>query len=156
VHPRLIQSVQTVQQTINASMPRERLVAFTGGAFGLLGLVLAGIGLFGVAALAVAQRTREIAIQRALGATGWNVVRVTIRDTMVVLVVGLAAGSVAAAIGAQLGRHQVSGLLFGVEATDWMNLVTANAMLVAVAFGACLVPALRATRVDPLTAIRQE
>jgi predicted permease len=156
VHPRLIESVHTVQQTIDASMPRERLVAFTGGAFGLLGLVLAGIGLFGVAALAVAQRTREIAIQRALGATGWTIVGVTIRDTVMVLMAGLVAGSVVAAIGARLWQHQVSGLLFGVEATDWMNLVAANLLLVAVALGACLVPALRATRVDPLTAIRQE
>jgi ABC-type antimicrobial peptide transport system permease subunit len=118
--------------------------------------VLAGIGLVGVAALAVAQRTREIAIQRALGATGWTIVGVTIRDTVMVLMAGLVAGSVVAAIGARLWQHQVSGLLFGVEATDWMNLVAANLLLVAVALGACLVPALRATRVDPLTAIRQE
>jgi predicted permease len=156
VHPRLVDSVHTVEQTIAASMPRERLVAFTGGAFGLLGLVLAGIGLFGVAALAVAQRTREIAIQRALGASGWNVVGATLRDAAVVLAAGLIAGSLAASIGAQIGRHQISGLLFGLEATDWVNLVGANALLIAVALAACLVPALRATHVDPLTAIRQE
>ena len=73
-----------------------------------------------------------------------------------VLVIGLAAGSIAAAIGARIGRHQVSGLLFGVDATDWTSLAVANMVLLAVALAACVVPALRAIRVDRLTAIRHE
>ncbi len=156
VNPRLPVSIRTVDDVVNRSIARERLVAMTSGFFGVLGLALSGIGLFGVAAFAVVRRTSELGLRMALGATPWHAVRESLRETMHVFGWGLIAGSVAALAAARIAGRFISGLLFGLEATDWMNVAAAVTVMVVIAAAACVVPALRASRIDPLTAIRYE
>jgi predicted permease len=156
VHPRLFVAVRTADDALARSISRERMVAATSGFFGLVGLALAGIGLFGVAASAVAHRTSELGLRLALGATRWNVVRETLRGTARVFAGGLAAGIAAVAIASRLIAHLVADLLVGLEATDWMVVGAATLALLVVAILAAVLPAHRAARVDPLTAIRGE
>jgi putative ABC transport system permease protein len=156
VDPRLFVAVRTPDEALNRSIARERMVAATSGFFGLAGLVLAGMGLFGVAASAVAHRTRELGLRLALGASRWNVVREALRGTGLVFAAGLATGIATVAIASRAIDHLVAGLLIGLRTTDWAVVgVAAMAMLVAAAL-ASILPALRAARVDPLTAIRSE
>ena len=91
-----------MREEIARDMTRERLVAVTSGFFGLLALLLVAIGIFGVASSTVAQRTNELGIRLALGATRWSVIRESLRDTMVVFAVGLVVGVLAAVVGLQL------------------------------------------------------
>jgi putative ABC transport system permease protein len=155
VNPRLLLSVGNMQDVIGRSMAQERMVA-AGAFFGALGLVLAGIGLFGVASFTVAQRTSEFGIRIALGASRWDVIRESLRDTTLVFALGLIAGGAAALAGARLAAGMISGLLFGLTATDWASIAGAGVLMFAVALAACAVPALGAARVDPLQAIRYE
>ena len=156
VNPQLFVAVRTADDARARSISRERMVAATSGFFGLVGLALAGIGLFGVAASAVAHRTSELGLRLALGATRWNVVREALRGTARVFAGGLAAGIAAVAIASRLIAHLVADLLVGLEATDWMVVAAATLALLLVAILAAVLPALRAGRVDPLTAIRSE
>ena len=156
VHPRLLLSVSTVDDIVNRSIARERLVAMTSGFFGVLALALSGIGLFGMAAFTVVRRTGELGLRMALGATPWNAVHESLQETMHVFVFGLAIGAIAALTAARIAGRFFSGLLFGLAPTDWMNVAAATALMVAIAAVACVVPALRASRIDPLTAIRYE
>jgi ABC-type antimicrobial peptide transport system permease subunit len=156
VNPRLFVAMRTPGDALRRSMARERMVAATSGFFGLAGLVLAGIGLFGVAASAVAHRTRELGLRLALGASRWNVVREALRGTALVFAAGLSAGIAASALASRAVDHLVADLLIGLRATDVMVVgVSAIAMLIVAALAAVL-PAIRVTRVDPLTAIRSE
>jgi ABC-type antimicrobial peptide transport system permease subunit len=92
----------------------------------------------------------------ALGAGRWSVIRESLRDTMVVFGAGLAAGTIAAISAVRLAASFISDLLFGLTATDAANIVGAVLLMIAVAFAACILPARRATRIDPMTAIRYE
>ena len=132
------------------------MVAATSAFFSLLGLLLASIGIFGVASYTVAQRTTELGIRMALGAGRWSVIRESLRDTMLVFGVGLVAGIVAAIAAVRLTASFIADLLFGLTATDAANLVGPVLVMIAVALAACILPAHRATRIDPLTAIRHE
>ncbi|HEX5431124.1 MAG TPA: ABC transporter permease, partial [Bryobacteraceae bacterium] len=156
VNPRLLLSVKTMQDAIGESMAQERMVAATSGFFGVLGLALAGIGLFGAASFTVAQRTSELGIRMALGASRWNVIRESLRDTALVFGLGLIAGGAAAFAAARLAGSMISGLLFGLTAADWTNIAAAGVIMFAVAVVACTLPALRAARIDPLESIRYE
>jgi ABC-type antimicrobial peptide transport system permease subunit len=156
INPKLLTSIRLMQDVIDRSMAQERLVAATSGFFGVLGVILAGIGLFGVASFTVAQRTSELGIRIALGARGWDVIRESLRDTALVFGIGLVAGGAAAFAGTRLAANLISSLLFGLSATDWRNIAVAGLLMIAVAIAACLIPALRAARVDPLKAIRYE
>ena len=156
VNPRLLLGIDTVGDVMNKNIAKERMVAAISGFFGLLGLSLACMGVFGVASNAVAQRTRELGIRRALGAGRWAVIRESLRETLVVVAVGLAGGAVAAFIIVRLTASVIADLLFGLTATDTANLVAATAVMVVVALAACTVPALRATRIDPVAVIRDE
>jgi predicted permease len=156
VNPRLLVSVRTVDEVVGRSIARERLVAMTSAFFGVLGLALTGIGLFGVAAFAVARRTSELGLRIALGATPWGVIRESLRETMRVFVWGLVAGSVGAFLAARLAGRFISGLLFGLEPADWTNVAGAVLLMLSIAVAACVVPALRASRTDPLRAIKYE
>jgi predicted permease len=156
INPRLLTSIRPMQEVIDRSMAQERLVAATSGFFGVLGVILAGIGLFGVASFTVAQRTSELGIRIALGAGRWDVIRESLRDTALLFAIGLVAGGAAAFAGTRLAANLISGLLYGLSATDWRNIAVAGLLMIAVAIAACLIPALRAARVDPLKAIRYE
>jgi putative ABC transport system permease protein len=156
VNPRLLVDIRTMRQEIDRNIAKERMVATTSAFFGLLGLVLVSIGIFGVASYTVAQRTRELGIRMVLGATRRSVVRESLRDTIVVFGAGLAGGVMAAIVAMRLTASFISDLLFGLTATDATNIVAAMLLVVGVAVAACILPARRATRIDLLTAIRHE
>jgi predicted permease len=156
VNPRLLIDVKTMRRHIDESIVRERMVAATSAFFSLLGLLLASIGLFGVAASTVAQRTNELGIRMALGASRWSVIRESLRDTMLVFGAGLTGGIIAAIVAVRLTSSFVSDLLFGLNATDMTNMIGAVLLMATVALAACILPARRATRIDPLAAIRDD
>jgi putative ABC transport system permease protein len=120
--------------------------------FGAVALVLAAVGIYGVMAYTVAQRTQEIGIRVALGATSANVVGMVVRDGMKLVALGLAIGSVAALVLTRLG----SSLLWGISSADAGTYFGLAALLAGVALVAILIPARRATRVDPMQALRSE
>ena len=156
INPRLLIGVRTMRQEIARSVARERLVATTSTAFSLLGVLLASIGIFGVAAATVAQRTTELGIRMALGAGRWAVVREALGETLQVFAAGLAAGLVLAAIAVRVTATLVGDLLFGVTATDTATVAGAALVMLLVAVAACLLPARRAVSIDPLAAIRDQ
>jgi predicted permease len=129
-----------------------RLVAVVLGSFGLLAVVLAATGVYGIMAYAVSRRTREIGIRMALGAAPAQVLRVVLKRTVVLLAIGTVLGLAMAFAGGQFFGQ----ILYGVSAHDPLTYACAIALMAAVAFVACLVPARRAIKVDPLTALRME
>jgi len=156
VHPRLLLAVTTMRRHIDDSIAKERMVAATSTFFSVLGLLLASIGVFGVASYAVTQRTNELGIRLALGASRGSVILESLRGTLVMFIVGLAGGIVAAVAAVRMTSALISDLLFGLRATDAANVVAAVALLILVTVLACVLPARRATRIDPLAAIRCE
>ena len=122
------------------------------GLFGAVGLTLASIGLYGVVANTVSQRTREIGIRTALGASGASVLRLMMRESMVLAAIGIAAGF-ASGLGA---ARLLKSVLFSVDPADWKTFAIVMAALAVVAAVACLAPARRAAKVDPLVALRWE
>ena len=155
LNPRLVLGVRTMRQEIDRMLARERLLAATSAGFSLLGLLLASVGIFGVAAATVARRTTEIGIRMALGAPPWTVVREALRDTLVTFAAGLAAGLGAAVVAVRLAAPFVGDLLFGLAPTDGATLAGAGLVMLLIAVAACVLPARRAVRIDPLAAIRE-
>jgi ABC-type antimicrobial peptide transport system permease subunit len=156
VNPRMLLDIRTMRQAIDRSIEKERLVAATSAVFGLLVLLLVSIGIFGVTSYTVAQRTNELGIRMALGAGRGSVIHESLRDTMLVLGAGLAAGIAAAVVAVRPASSFIADLLFGLTATDMANIAGAVLLMLAVALAACILPAHRATRIDPLSAIRHE
>lgn len=145
-------SVATVDQLLRDTTATRR---FTGGLlslFGLMALVLAAVGIYGVIGEATSRRTREIGLRSALGARAWEIVGMVVGGAVRLAVAGVALG-VIVAIG--LSRS-ISNLLFDVAPTDFATLATASLLLLAVAVIAASVPAWRASRVDPVSALRVE
>jgi putative ABC transport system permease protein len=122
------------------------------GLFGLLGLALASMGLYGVVANSVGQRTREIGVRTALGATRGDILRLVVRRAMLSVAAGAAVGLIGSIGAGQLLKR----VLFSVDSADWATFALMIALLAAVALVACLVPARKATRVDPMIALRYE
>jgi predicted permease len=156
VNPRLFIDIRTMRRQIDTELSTERIVASTSAFFSLLGLLLASIGIFGVASSTVAQKTNELGIRMALGAGPWSVIRESLRDTMLVFAGGLAAGIVAAIVAVRLAASVISDLLFGLTPADAANVAAAIVVMIVVALAACILPARRATRIDPLMAIRHD
>jgi predicted permease len=143
---------QTFEETVNESMLNERIMATLGGFFGLLALMVACLGIFGIMAFQVSRRTNEIGVRMALGATRSNIVTLVLREVAMLLVTGCAAGCIAAAC---LTRFAKS-MLFGVTPTDPVAFSLAACALAAATLMAGFLPALRASRIHPLTALRHE
>jgi putative ABC transport system permease protein len=144
--------VRTMDQLIYDSVASSRFRAILFCIFAALALVLAMIGIYGVMAYAVSQRTHEIGIRVALGAQRKNILRTVLREGAGLAVLGVALGSASALA---LSRT-LAGLIFGVRATDPRTFVTVAALLLGVALVGCYIPARRAMRVDPIVALRYE
>jgi putative ABC transport system permease protein len=144
--------VATMQETLRQSVALPRLYLSFFAFFALVALVLAAVGIYGVTAHAVAQRTSEIGVRMALGANAGDVLRLVLRQALVLVVAGLVSGIVLALGLARL----MEGLLFELSPRDPTTFVSIGLILSAVALIASWVPARRATRVDPLRALRAE
>ncbi len=156
VNARLLVRIDTMREEMERDIAKERMVAAISAFFSLLGLLLASIGIFGVASYTVALRTKELAIRRALGADRWSVIREALRETTAVFGLGLLLGTLAAIAAVRMTASVISDLLFGLTATNAANIAAAVAVMVTVALTACLLPAHRATTIDPLAGIREE
>ena len=144
--------VSTYASIIDRSIPTERLMATVGGLFGLLALILAGVGLFGVLAFQVARRTNELGVRTVLGASRWSMMQLVLRDVVSMVVPGIAIGSIVALMLTGLAR----GLLFGLTPTEPGVFIVAASILAGCSLVAGWVPARRASSVDPLVALRHE
>ena len=143
---------QELEDDVSANFRRERMIAYLCGCFGALALVLASVGLYGVTAYAVAQRTKEVGIRMALGAQRLDVVSMIVRESLVPVLAGVVIGAGAALAATRL----VASLLFGVAPRDPVSFFVATLAILAVALAASAVPARRASRVEPLVALRYE
>ena len=145
-------NIKTFADQINESVSRERLMALLSSFVGLFALLLASLGLYGVMAYTVARRTREIGIRMALGARAGNVQWLVLRETLLLVLIGVTIGLPVASVATQL----TEGLLFGLTANDPLTIALATSMMIAIAALAGYLPARRASRVDPMAALRSE
>jgi ABC-type antimicrobial peptide transport system permease subunit len=144
--------VQTMEQIVDASVATSRSLAWLLSSFALSGLLLAAIGVFGVLSHSVSQRTPEIGVRIAIGATPAQVLRMVLSEGLMQVGLGIAAGTVIA-----LGMSRLlSGLLFGVTTASVTPYIAVAGLLTIVTLAACLAPAQRAMNVDPVTALRAE
>jgi predicted permease len=144
--------VRTQQQQIDSTMRPERIFANLTAGFGVLALVLASIGIYGIMAYAVSRRTNEIGIRIALGAQPWLVLRMVVREASWLAAIGIVAG-ICAALG--MGRL-IASLLYGLKSWDPPTFATSAALLIGVAVAASWIPARRAAGMDPMRALRHE
>src|SRR5262245_1890403 len=147
-----VPNIQTVSETIGTSLYAARMGAWLLAVFGGLALVLAAVGIYGVLSFSIARRTREMGIRLALGAGRHQVFLLVLRDGMVLVAVGMALGLAAGLA----GTRSLASFLYGVSTFDVPTFVATIAILAAVAFAACAIPARRAMRVHPIAALRYE
>jgi predicted permease len=144
--------VKTESEQIDRLLFQERLVARLSGFFGLLALVLACVGLYGLLSYEVSRRTREIGIRMALGAQPESVLKLVLRQGIVLAIAGASVG-----IGVALGvMRYLASMLYDVHANDPLTMIGVAALLTIVALAACYIPARRAMRVDPIVSLRYE
>jgi putative ABC transport system permease protein len=147
-----VYDVFTLRQIVGDSIAQRRFSMLLMGMFGALALALAAVGIYGVMSYSVAQRTHEIGVRIALGAQTADVLKMVIARGMKLILIGLTIGLAVAFVLTRL----LETLLFGITATDGATYAEISALLAAVALVACYLPARRATRVDPMIALRQE
>lgn len=147
-----IAKVATLQTLVDGSMAQPRFAMLLLSAFGVVSLILAATGMYGVISYSVAQRTREIGVRMALGARPRDVFRMMLTQGARLVGLGVGAGLAGAFAAARL----MAGFLYGVQATDPLTFAGVAVLLAAIAMLACYLPARKATRVDPLDALRQE
>jgi putative ABC transport system permease protein len=151
-HDLPVSNVHTMEEVLAASLTRARVNALLFGIFALVALALAVVGVYGVMAYSVAQRTHEIGIRMSLGAQSRDVLRMVIRQGMALTAAGLAVGLIASIA----ATRAVASLLYGVSSTDVLTFAEVLLLLAALAWLASFVPARKATRIDPMMAMRYE
>lgn len=147
-----VHAVQTMGDVFANSVATRRLSMWLFSVFAVVALALAAIGIYGVIAYSVTQRTREIGVRMALGAQASDVLRLIAGHSMKLTLIGIAIGL----IGAFALTRVMASLLYGVSATDIVTFATMTLMLIVVSFLASYIPARRATKIDPMTALRYE
>jgi putative ABC transport system permease protein len=147
-----VHSIITMDQMVKRSMANRRFSLELLGVFATAALLLAAIGIYGVMSYTFSQRTHEVGVRVALGAQRLDILRLAIGEGMFVVAIGLSLGLA----GTLAVTRVFQSMLFGVNATDPITLIVVAAILAAVALLACYIPARRATRVDPLVALRVE
>ena len=147
-----IRSIATLRGVMSESIARDRFFTVLFGMFAGLALVLAAVGVYGVVAYSVGQRTQEIGVRMALGAWAIDVLRMVLTEGMFLVFGGIALG----ALSALLLTRALQSQLYGVSAQDPIAFVIAPTILAGVTLLACYVPARRATRIDPMTALRND
>jgi predicted permease len=144
--------IHTMSGLVDDSLQTDHFVARLSAAFGVLAIILASVGLYGIMAFTVARRTRDIGIRMALGARGSNIVRQVLGETLILMLIGIAVGVPIALAGTRLIRT----MLFGLGAVDPIAIIAACAILAVIAALAGYIPARRASQVDPMVALRYE
>ena len=147
-----IENVMTVGEIRDQSVAPRRLNAMLVSSFGILAVIIAAVGIAGVLAFSVSARTNEIGIRMSLGADSARVQRMVLMEGGALLLFGLLLG----VSGALVATRMIRTLLFGVTPNDPVTLVGVGLMMLAVGIAACWVPALRAAKIDPATAIRRQ
>jgi len=147
-----VYDVRTIKEVINGLLQHDRMFAVLASVFGILALLLTSIGIYGVMAYEITRRTGEVGIRMALGARRGDVLWMFMRETLLVLAAGAALGLPAALASA----HVLRTLLFGLDPSDPVTLVWAMATLAIAGALAALLPARRATKVEPMVALRYE
>jgi putative ABC transport system permease protein len=147
-----VEKVLTLDQIRDESVAPRRLNALLVASFGLLAVLIAAVGIGGVLAFSVGARTPEIGIRMTLGADSGRVQRMILAEGGVLLAIGLALG----VTGSLLAARVIEGLLFGVAPHDPVTLAVVAVLMAAIGLGACWIPALRAARIDPGIAIREQ
>jgi putative ABC transport system permease protein len=147
-----VSDIRSMEEIVSSAVARQRFSTMLLGIFATLALVLAAVGIYGVMSYSIAQRTREIGIRMALGAQRSDVLKMVVGQGLKLVVIGVAIGLAAAFV---LTRVMAS-LLFGVSATDPLTFVIISFVLLGVALVASYIPALRATRVDPMVALHYQ
>jgi ABC-type antimicrobial peptide transport system permease subunit len=151
-NPQISLSFHVLSEDIKDGLLRERLMATLSGFFGLLAALLATIGIYGVISYAVARRTNEIGVRMALGARRGSIVGMIMREAGVLVGVGVLVGTGLAVAAAKTA----ASLLFGIKPRDPATLIAAVLLLAAIAALASFLPAFRASRLDPVVALRDE
>jgi predicted permease len=152
ISPDITATYEVFDTMVQDSLMRDRLMAWLSSFFGLLAILLAAVGLYGVIAYVVAQRTNEVGIRMALGASGSEILRMFLGETATLLAIGCVTGGV---MSLAAGRA-AAALLYGLKPYDPPTFALAAALLAAVAISASFIPARRAARVDPMVALRYE
>jgi putative ABC transport system permease protein len=151
-----VYDVKTMQQMVGESVSQPRLNMLMLTIFAGIALMLAAVGIYGVMSTAVSQRKHEIGIRMALGAQASDILRMIVGQGMAMALVGMVIGVVVAFLLAFFLTRVIEGFLFGVSATDLTIFIGIPLLLIFVAFLSCYIPARRATRVDPMIALRAE